>query len=343
MAIPYVYEKYVCNLDTLRPTLDRYGVAILPNILSPEECGIMKFGMWNWLENVTKDFKIPINRENPESWRSFRELYPKHAMLIQQWSIGHAQMIWNLRTKDQILEPFERIWNVSKEDLLVSFDGASFHFPPELTRFGWTNPNKQWLHSDQSFLRNDFECIQSWINAYDTNQGDATLTFLEGSHRYHKNFAEHFQNATSDDWHVLTEEETNWYIHTKHCPRINIKCPAGSMVFWDSRTIHSGKEPDKGRPRPNYRCVVYLCYTPRAKANNKMLQKRIEAWNDLRTTSHWPHKPKLFPKIPRTYGKPLENIKQMPRPQIADIGWRLIGYETKPNLNPNRNQPNNEI
>ena len=52
----------------------------------------------------------------------------------------------------------------------------SFHIPPEITGFGWANKtDKLWLHTDQSYLRNDFECVQGWINAYDTNEGDATL------------------------------------------------------------------------------------------------------------------------------------------------------------------------
>lgn len=196
----------------------------------------------------------------------------------------------------------EKIWNIPKEDLLVSFDGASFHFPPEETGFGWVNPNKSWLHSDQSYLRNGFECVQSWINAYDTNEGDATLTILEGSNRYHAEFANQFNPTKTDDWFVLDQEHLNWYIDTKGCTKTNIKCPAGSMVLWDSRTIHCGKEPEPTRTQFNYRCVVYVCYTPRNLASVSMLNKKIDAWKNLRTTSHWPHKPKLFPIHPHTWG-----------------------------------------
>lgn len=64
-----------------------------------------------------------------------------------------------------------------------------------------------------------------------------------------------------------------------------------------------------------------------------MLNKKINAWKDLRTTSHWPHKPKLFPLNPHTYGKPLPEIVQISKPQINDLGYRLVGYETKPEEN----------
>lgn len=328
MATPYIYERYVCNENNVIETLNRYGVAIIPNVLNVQECDAMKSGMWDYLETITANMNLPIDKNNHQTWKTFKELYPKHSMLIQHWSIGHAQFIWDVRTNLKVIAPFEKIWNTPKEDLLVSFDGASFHFPPETTGFGWSSPNhKSWIHCDQSYLRNGFECVQGWINAYNTNTGDATLTILEGSNRYHEEFRNHFNVTDSDDWYMLKQDELDWYINTKGCVRNNIKCPAGSLVLWDSRTIHCGKEPDKNRAEPNYRCVVYTCYTPRSKATLSSLNKKIQAFKDLRTTSHWPHKPKMFPKYPRTFGVPLPNITQIPKPVISDIGYRLIGYD----------------
>jgi ectoine hydroxylase-related dioxygenase (phytanoyl-CoA dioxygenase family) len=328
--IVYEYDKYITNINNITNTLNQYGVAIIPNILDDQECDEMKQGMWNYLETITTNLPIPIKKSNLQTLKSFKELYPKHSMLIQHWSIGHAQFIWNIRTNPKVIRPFEKIWNVNKEDLLVSFDGASFHFPPEITKFGWANSNKSWLHCDQSYLRNGFECVQGWINAFDTNPGDATLTILEGSHKYHADFANQFGSPNSNDWFILSQEHIDWYVGNKACVKTNIKCPAGSLVLWDSRTIHCGIEPDISRINPNYRCVVYVCYTPRELASDSILEKKIKAWEDLRTTSHYPHKPKLFPLYPNTWNKPRPNIVQIPRPQINDLAYRLIGYTQKP-------------
>ena len=327
----YEYEKYVCNPNTLRATIDNYGVAIIPKVIKKKECDNMINGMWNYLETITANMDKPIKRDDSSSWRTYRELYPKHSMLLQHWSIGHAQFIWDLRTNSSVIKPFEKLWDTKSEDLLVSFDGASFHFPPEKTGYGWVNPNKSWLHSDQSYKRNDFECVQSWITANDVEEGDATLTFLEGSNKLHAEFGNRMEEKISDDWYMLLEQDLDWYMNTKKCKKVNIKCPAGSMVFWDSRTIHCGAEPIKTRESEKIRCVVYLCYLPRDKATPKLLEKKITAWENLRTTSHWPHKPKLFPKTPRTYGNPLPPIQQIAKPIIPDIGYRLIGYDKKPN------------
>jgi len=72
--------------------------------------------------------------------------------------------------------------------LTISFVGAFFHFPPETTNFGWVTHNRSWIHCDQSFMRNELECIQSCVNAYDTNEGVDTFTVLEASNKYHKQF-----------------------------------------------------------------------------------------------------------------------------------------------------------
>ena len=58
-----------------------------------------------------------------------------------------------------------------------------------------------------------------------------------------------------------------------------------------------------------------------------MLNKKRKAFKDLRMTSHWPHKPKLFPKNPRTYGNPLPNITQVKEPKLTELGYRLAGFD----------------
>lgn len=324
----YEYTKYACeSVSQVMEMLRDYGVAIMPNVLTPEECQAMRTGMWDYLENITTNFKNPINRDDPTTWKEMRHLYPKHSMLIQQWSIGHAQFIWDLRQNPKIANIYSLIWNVPMSNLLVSFDGASFHMPPETTGAGWFR-GKSWLHTDQSYLRNSFECVQSWVTAYDVNPGDATLTFLEGSHGWHDAFRERFGIVDKSDWFKLeTQEHYDFYIKEHGCQQKYIQCPAGSMVFWDSRTIHCGQEAMRNRANPNMRCVAYICMTARSKATRKDLEKKQKAFNELRTTNHWPHKPKLFPTTPRTYGQPLPSVQPIETPVLTSLGRRLAGFD----------------
>lgn len=320
----YEGEKYYCFNNDIKSTIDKYGVAIIPNLLTDIECNNLIDGMFNFLEYITKDTPYQILRDDSSTWKNYSNLYPTQAMILQHWSIGHAQHIWDLRQNDKILDIFAKFYEVDKKDLLVSFDGSGISFPPEITNRGW-NTKKINYHCDQSYMRNDFECIQSWVNAYDTNPGDATLAFLEGSNHFHKQFNERFKINNKSDWHQLNSIEKDYYI-SLGCTEKKITCPKGSLVLWDSRTIHTGLRPYKTRPNPNFRCVVYLCYQPRSMITPNQLKKKIKAFQDLRTTSHYPCKVKLFSKVPRTYGGILPNFRQIEPPLLNDIGRKLIGY-----------------
>ena len=313
----------ITDIENIKNTLDEYGVAIIPNILDEEECSKFESGMFDYLEHITQKFETPINRNNTETFKEWYKLLPKHGMLQQHFWIGHAQFNWDLRTNPKIINVFRNIYDT--DDLLVSFDGASFSPPHEITKRGYYK-NNDWLHVDQNYLRNDFECIQSWITAKDVNEGDATLTVLVGSHNFHKDCQDEFGIDNKDDWYKLNEEQVDFY-YVNGCKKIDIICPTGSLVLWDSRTVHAGKEALKTRKKDNFRMVSYLCYTPRNMASKKVIKKRIEAFENMRTTSHWPHKCKLFPKNPRTYGNALPDVEEIEFPVLNKIGMKLVGYD----------------
>ena len=67
--------------------------------------------------------------------------------------------------------------------------------------------------------------------------------------------------------------------------------------------------------------------TPRRLSTEANLKKKRKAMEDLRMTSHWPHKPKLFPVNPRTYGGELPNVTNIEKPILSDVGRRLAGFD----------------
>jgi ectoine hydroxylase-related dioxygenase (phytanoyl-CoA dioxygenase family) len=322
----YEFEKYITSKDNVLETIEKYGVAIIPNVLSQEENQAMIDGMWDTLEFLTANFQHPIKRNEPKSFSSIRLLRPLHSMLFQHWSIGHAQFIWDLRQNQKIVDIFSKIWKVNAEELLVSFDGASFQMPPEITKFGWYE-NTDWLHTDQSYVRNNFECVQSWVTGFEVNEDDGTLTILEGSNKYHFEFAQKFSIKNNRDWYKLNEEELNFYMNDKKCTKKFIRCPAGSIVLWDSRTIHCGKQASPQRAQANYRCVVYISMMPRYVIDYNELKKKRDAFNGLRMTSHWSNRTNIFPLYPRGWTEDPKNpVKQLQAPVLTSLGRKLAGF-----------------
>jgi len=50
----YEYEKYITNSDNLKETLQKYGVAIIPNVINDTECNNTVNGMWEYFEHITQ-------------------------------------------------------------------------------------------------------------------------------------------------------------------------------------------------------------------------------------------------------------------------------------------------
>lgn len=314
------YKCFDCTFDTIKASLETHGVATLPRIISHDECVRLREGIWTGLRHITQG---RFNLNDPTTWKSFYDLMPMHSMLLQHWGVGHMQPVWDVRQNPAIIGTFARLWET--EDLLVSFDGISVHLPPEVSRRGWFR-GSQWLHTDQSPTKKGLHCIQGLVNLYPVNEGDATLTFLDGSHKHHEEFFSHInQTDFKPDWFKLDEDQTTFFTN-KGCKQYCVQADEGSLVLWDSRTMHSGIEPQHGRANPNYRIVIYVCMTPKRLATPAGIEKRIKAFEELRMTTHWPHLPKLFPKHPRTYGNPMPTVNDVSEPVLTYYGRKLVGY-----------------
>lgn len=327
----YEHDRYVCTLDTLNATLDKYGVAIIDSVIPAGDCENIKNKFWDFVENATSKLEKPIQRNDPSTYLTLWELIPTHGFLLQHFGIGHAQCNWDVRQHPAIVSVFAKLYNVQPEELLVSFDGASFGVPFEDVNSRGVYKNHAWYHVDQRLNDSSFKCVQSWFTPLEVRPGDATLTIVESSHRYHAEFAKQWaaeipEKDKAGDWYKFSHEQLQFYLATKGLARKYITCPPGSIVLWDSRTVHAGAEAMKWRAQPNFRMVSYICMQPRSYATEKDLQKKRAAFEDKRTTTHWAARVKLFGKYPQTYGKPVPNVPPIASPQLTALGRRLAGF-----------------
>ena len=95
----YKSEKYYCTLDNLDEVLNKYGVAIIPNLLDDIETKKIQDGMWETLEYLTKgtDFEIlKISEYTNENYLSFYEhLDSKNGFLKYRWGDHAVRVLYN--------------------------------------------------------------------------------------------------------------------------------------------------------------------------------------------------------------------------------------------------------
>ena len=306
------------NLEDCSKILNYYGVCIYKNVLNDEECNNLNNGIVNTFEHLTSNYNIPFKINDQNTWRSIAQINPKHGMLHQHY-VGHAQCLWDVRTNDKIINIFSHLYGT--KDLLVSFDGLSLSLPPEVTNLGWER--NKWYHCDQTFTRNEDCCIQGYVNGFDANEGDASLCVLLGSYYYHEEYRRTFNIEDKGNFNMI--DNIDFYLN-KGCIEHRLVTEKGDLVLWNAKTIHYGGGPIKERKTQNFRTCAYVSYMPRSTSNQKDINKRIEIFNKGRMTSHWCDKPKMFPEHPRTYGKDVEMINPLPKPNIDQKYMYLIGY-----------------
>ena len=74
----YEYDKYVIDIDNCKKTLNKYGVAIIPNVLTETECKKMVSGVWKFFEDITKNTNNEIKKKDKNTRRNMFNLFPMH-------------------------------------------------------------------------------------------------------------------------------------------------------------------------------------------------------------------------------------------------------------------------
>ena len=319
------YKSYYCDLEDVLEQLKKYGVAVIKNIINENECNEYINKAWKNFNTLTSKMKNPIQQDKPETWKTFYKLYPLHSMLLQHWGVGQWDFLWDIRCNKNVIDVFTKIWNCENNDLLTSFDGFSFHLPPEQTDRGWYRGN-DWLHTDQSSEKKELYTVQGFVTLYNINKHDASLCIFEGSHKSHEAFFKDHNITIKKDWFRLEKKTQYEYLKNKGHEQKCVLAEKGSIILWDSRLFHQGIEPQREREIPNTRLIVYTCMTNRNRARPCDLKKKQKAFNEQRMTTHCPHKPILFSKTPRTYGNELPKITMLPKVKLNEIGKRLAGF-----------------
>ena len=294
--------------------LEELGYCVIPQILSVSETENLYERVWHeFIEKAWPNCRM----DNRSNWKEAFPLHNKRGIFAGP--AGQIQVMWDLRQDPRIVDVFAYVWNT--EDLIVSMDGLSLMCPPEI-REGYY---EFWPHVDQTVLRrkDGFAhsnhppmgfvsesalstkpfTIQGQFLFEDSFEGDGGFYCIPKSHLRFEEFAPHVE--TIDVLEVSSAERRairNAYFREffgldegDYCMK-QITAPRGSLILWDSRTIHWNQHASKDRlssDQPKMRMIGYLCYVPKARLTDEGRAVRREAFEQGVATGHNPARPEL--------------------------------------------------
>jgi hypothetical protein len=284
------------RLERAAEQLAEKGYAVVPGVLSAQECQRIYADLWTAVESVTSKQDVPVDRNVAATHRG--EAFPRQikGIIEEPPALSHCGAAWEVR---KAAAPyFARLHGTPK--LAVSFDRINMMPVPVRN----VEP-RNWMHTHNTPLLNGLHSIQGFVDLLGTGPNDGGLVVAEGSHLEH-------HELLYKEWGV--KEAANWYkfsdteraIIDERFTIVHVVCPAGSLVLWDSRTFHQNKPPTMNG---HARAVIYVSYQPLEcvppKKLDKILQRRIEAFKEMRSASHIALSHfKLFGKSAQTYGGP---------------------------------------
>ncbi|XP_061195767.1 uncharacterized protein LOC133203993 [Saccostrea echinata] len=264
-------QKFFClNRDKLRQEVEDKGYAVVPDLLTPEECDSLMSQYKDWV-NKFDEGHIPLQNR---------------ASVIQSYRVGHFKPSWEVRLKSKAV--FEAIWGTEK--LLSSTDGIAISKPPE-NADQCRETHKEWLHLDQGAQREGLHAYQGAVYLEEQTKDDYCFRVLSKSHLYHSELFKTFPNGAARtarfEFYKLSKKQKEFY-YKKGCTLECVPVPKGGIVIWDSRTVHDNAPPTLKRPNPDrWRFVIFVSMTPAQWASEKERDFRKDAYRRMLLTTHW--------------------------------------------------------
>eukprot|EP01024_Parvocaulis_polyphysoides_P066033 TRINITY_DN7727_c2_g1_i2.p1 TRINITY_DN7727_c2_g1~~TRINITY_DN7727_c2_g1_i2.p1 ORF type:complete len:329 (-),score=40.42 TRINITY_DN7727_c2_g1_i2:87-1073(-) len=314
LLLPYINDKQALK------ALQQDGYYVLKGVLSRKDSQKYVEGLWDYVENANPK----IIRNYPETWYKskdgLRDPWPATwgGSLFHSNGVGWCQTSCDIR--EQVAPVFEQLFGTKK--LHCSRDGFNFTRPPRDESETFNGEYVQ-VHFDQGSFTRGLTCVQGSVCLVDQEEGDGCFVCVPGSHKLHDEIMNEAvkkgQNLDGHNFYNLSvSEQQKFDVNGLKLKRIYVQ--AGDMILWRSDLAHAGSFAQIVSDR--FRAVVFVCMLPVELTPTESWQKKEQAWQQLRTTTHWPNKEIWF--------GPKNNMRvfnQVQRPKLNQRQKQLFGLE----------------
>lgn len=328
--VPVIYQ-HVPRFEPGDPAgidyLEEQGYVVIAHALTEDEASEAVSKMWNYLEQLGTG----IDRHAPHTWDNERWPTVVHGGILPGHGIGHCEAQWYIRDIPAVKKSFAAVWDT--EDLLVSFDGVSLWRPWSRNPDWKTGLGGTWLHIDQHPLgRPGKHCVQGLVNLLTTSPHTGGNVMVPGSHRLHEKIPELYTERLA-----RIHKSIDHFRFPKNDPLFNeykpITChmEAGDLLLWDSRTIHCSSPPtDENALPPDdsslVRAISLICMMPREKSNQKVIDQRKAAVDNVISTTNWSDIFVNADEFPDIVAAPADKFQRPPPPDLNTSQKLLVGY-----------------
>jgi endonuclease/exonuclease/phosphatase family metal-dependent hydrolase len=271
--------------------LDQHGYVVIASAASATEIAEQTDNMWSFLESLGG--RSQISRADPRTWE---EGWPGSQTngIITGHGFNHTEFMWSARTNLVVLKAFGKVWDVSPEELIASFDGGNVFRPTDTGTGGrpeWTTQGG-WWHVDQNSLNgHSGKCtVQGLLTYTDADDTTGGLCVVPASHHHHDELCARASAPGGKDFVLLPPSDP-----LLSQPGKLVTARAGDLILWDSRTVHCNtpatsqhtQQIVQGAPALK-RIVAYVCHVPKTLANPATIALRQMAYCSNTGTTHWP-------------------------------------------------------
>eukprot|EP00755_Sulcionema_specki_P006040 Sspe_Gene.34391::Locus_16722_Transcript_1_1_Confidence_1.000_Length_1500::g.34391::m.34391 len=270
----------------LTEVMDKYGVAIVANVATPDEVKQLE-GLW--MEDLTalasRGCTMPrpwsrFMRKGAEGWPSATALGTK---LTVQRAINHGSLAWAARMHPRVKQCFATLHETSD---LVTGNDALFFKPGG---YEVKDEDRFWCHSDvcRHMEGGEWKCVQGVLYVWGSDHpGASTTVVCPGTHRevYDEMMADpamttlksHFCSVTK----IYDRQVREKLLERAHSLARRVPVPAGGLLLWDSRLLHQGWGGGK-------RLAVPVCWEPRERRTPAARKRKLWMVGTGTPSRHW--------------------------------------------------------
>jgi len=307
------YKHFADDILAASESLRTKGYAVIPAVLSQQECTDLLEETWRALSTISKG-KLTKNRPY-DSMKSNN--LPRHTRtMIESADINHMEPARKVRRHPKILAIFAALYGDMR--LVSSLQSVSLQFPGKdysstlTTNKGGRSELEEVYQDPYAYDLSARTGIQSYLTVLPqtgggikgerVSTGSPAVRFWENSHRiYRRVVSKQSRISPKLGTHILDRTQFN---NIRACYPTTMRlvkpdCPAGSLILWDTRTICSPFYGDSTFSKDNDfsfgRLAFYLSYASVNLGNTESVnldpEQSIEkrtAYVSKFTTSHVP-------------------------------------------------------